>query len=1657
MPTLFENLSSKLLDLGLRNKSINFKDNKLRSIEIIDPDASTLFEEIITGNEIKLVPSIKEEKEAQQNEEGQTESEVEEYVPEEFQEIDENEAIAYKRGEKLERIVKAIKRFNDQSVMEKGVGILHLAFGFIKWREANFSKIDVKSPLLFVKVQILYDKGDRSFSLVCNDNEVIVNQSLKAKFEKDFGLVLPDYDQETDNYETYIEKVNQIAIDNDWQIIDQVYLGIFSFAKQTMYEDLKANNDEMETQDLVRAIFNSDKEADIKPLESDSYYDEDYFKSGQELVLHNVVDADSSQIRAIEEAKRGKSFVIQGPPGTGKSQTITNIIAELISDGKKVLFVSEKLAALNVVFNNLKKVGLEGHCLQVHSDKANKKEFVLDIYNSLFRAKRGAKNRQITLSELEKSKRELDLYASVLYKKYPVIGRTPYEIISGYSKYASAPDLDYTIDNIKNLNIEYLVQNQNILEKYSEYKGNISKKYWESVWFGFKGDIYTYDNGKEIKNNLASAHDYMSKVNGATKQISSLFDVNFITLDDIKSFAEQFDILSQIPLFDPNILDTNKLTNIINAIDEYVSSKTNVESYKKESLSKFDKGIYDLEIFNLYKKFHSEYQSPFRIFNKKYKNDFKLYCSFAKPDAGKLKFQDVKDSITSAYRYLSAKKVLDEATENFNKLSSYDYVSKSIEELKKIEENLETFGKVLKSDLHLISNISSNDMELLKEKCLILTNLIKDEDLLSKLQFVQSYFEEDFVNFKLTPKELIESKLKGILDCYDGIGDWARFYGMYQLVSEARLVNFIKACIDADIDLGQLKNVYSKIFYHQWLMYVLYSEPTLKSFKRSVQNLNVNTFRRLDQKLFEVNRMEIIENTYEKIQREKYNVANRRYNYALTRQLSILEHEANKQRAIKPIRYLFKNIPDVIYLAKPCLLMSPLSVATYLKYEKGAFDTVIFDEASQIFPWDAIGSIARAKQVIIVGDSMQMPPTYFFQSGGGEDDGEDYDDENAVDFESILDLATATLPQTSLNWHYRSRTESLIAFSNHNYYHDRLITFPASRADTDDLGIKFDYVRDGVFKDRSNIKEAEEVVKQVFEHFKRHPERSLGVVCFSINQQMLLEDIFENEKMKHPSFAKFFDENLKEPFFIKNLETVQGDERDTIIFSIGYGKDTSGDLKHNFGPLNRKGGERRLNVAVTRAKFNVLVVSSIHAGDIDLRRTNARGAKLLRDYLDLAERGIEAYKQDIVVDPNAKAESYFEEEVANFIRESGYQVELQVGCSGYRIDICVRNPSNSDFVLAVECDGATYHSAKNTRDRDRLRQQVLERLDWKFYRIWSTDWFFNQKIEKEQLLAAISKAILEYDLKKKSDEEARVKVEKERFEDVQKEEKKVKEKQSHELSFIDDIDEKSREFLNKFDEQLKTLDIKFEITNKELLYGYRSKIDIGKRTVFYWFWFCYKNDELVFKYRNSPENNDIAFSVNAAESGVNKLISIVQKLINDRGFGFTEDEESRSDDEYAIYDIIRKRFNYRKATGSRAQAQIANEIYDDVMSEISLYAIEHKFFKSKDEFDQFKYSRRLSYLYHGVSFSLRNITNYTAKQFFVVYKAKMVIEVIKEYEKIFRSQIVVDYETLLSSLIKIISSGSSSFSSCQGLNSNFRVVPDSALLGKVEEIDEISK
>ncbi len=515
------------------------------------------------------------------------------------------------------------------------------------------------------------------------------------------------------------------------------------------------------------------------------------------------------------------------------------------------------------------------------------------------------------------------------------------------------------------------------------------------------------------------------------------------------------------------------------------------------------------------------------------------------------------------------------------------------------------------------------------------------------------------------------------------------------------------------------------------------NNPVLSNFIGEIHERKIGRFIDLDRDVIYLNRRRIANRISS--HRPMLKIAASRHS-----ELGILLSEFNRKRGHMPIRKLLTHTGGLIQKIKPCFMMSPLSVAQFIDPKNSQdlrFDVVIFDEASQVKPEDALGAFLRANQAVVMGDTRQLPPTSFFDIMLETVDDADYEIASLSDMESILHLCKGRFPTKMLRWHYRSRHESLIALSNQEFYDNNLLIYPSPCHETDSLGLKFEYMEDTIYdrgKTSSNRLEARRVVEAAGDHYKKYGEtKSLGIGTFNIKQQQAILEEVELYLRKHPKLEKYFSSDIDEHFFVKNLETIQGDERDVIFISVGYGKDESGHLSLNFGPLNKEGGERRLNVLITRAREKCVVFSNFRYSEIDLNENAPFGLRALKSFLKYSE----TKRLDKTYTTGEETETAFEESLYEFLKVHGYLVHKQVGCAGFRIDLAVLDPEESGrYLIGIECDGESYHSSPVARDRDRLRQQVLEGLGWHIYRVWSTDWYRNRAESEKRLLKAVENA-----------------------------------------------------------------------------------------------------------------------------------------------------------------------------------------------------------------------------------------------------------------------------------------------------------------------------
>ena len=566
------------------------------------------------------------------------------------------------------------------------------------------------------------------------------------------------------------------------------------------------------------------------------------------------------------------------------------------------------------------------------------------------------------------------------------------------------------------------------------------------------------------------------------------------------------------------------------------------------------------------------------------------------------------------------------------------------------------------------------------------------------------------------------------LDNPQWLNTWLDYIKLKTRLSSDGLGNIVQQLELHTITSSQLHDVLQLAVYHLLAKEVMSQHPEVASFSGLEQSTIRERFREYDRKLMELQQQRIAHKA--SVVSTPVGVSSGRVkDYT---ELSLIKHNLGLKRPRIAIRSLFKQAGKSIQSLKPCFLMSPMSVAQYLQPGKFHFDLIIMDEASQIRPEDALGAIARGTSLVVVGDPKQLPPTSFFQKAVSNEDNED-----AIaleESESILDSVIPVFKNRRLRWHYRSRHESLIAFSNQNFYDSNLILFPSPFSESSEFGIKFKPVQ-GRFVNRRNVEEARVIVQNTANQLLRHPEESVGIVAMNAEQSDEIEKQLEQRIKDDPLLQQAFEKNqaLDEPLFIKNLENVQGDERDVIVISMTYGPETAGSssMHQRFGPINSDVGWRRLNVLFTRSKKRMHIFSSMTSGHIRTAAGSSRGVVALKAFLEYCETGrLQHYQHTGKV-----ADSDFEIAVMDMLAKYGYECEPQLGVAGYFLDIAVKDPGMPGrFLMGIECDGASYHSAKSARDRDRLRQDILENLGWKIRRIWSTDWFDNPQAQIQPIL-----------------------------------------------------------------------------------------------------------------------------------------------------------------------------------------------------------------------------------------------------------------------------------------------------------------------------------
>ncbi|MEE9339800.1 MAG: DUF4011 domain-containing protein [Methylococcaceae bacterium] len=1355
-----ENWKRQLLDLTMRNRLLNFTA-RARAIEINCTDPAALEDMLAENEKFKIISNDALKRNSDpRSERLHLQQNGEDLLTQQLnQHLLKKELVANKEGKKLTSDLLELYRLARVSIQEGGANILYIALGFLSWTRGKDSKRH-RAPLILIPIEITRKSVNSGFKLQAHEDEPRFNPTLLEMLKQDFGLEIPELEGElpVDAHGIDVQRIwNIVRVKikeiEEWEVEEGVVVSTFSFVKYLMWKDLCERVNDLKDSPVVKHLIESPR--DIYSGTSVGFPDQkklDETRHPKETFIPML--ADSSQIAAIYAAEEGKDFVLIGPPGTGKSQTIANIISQLLATGKSVLFVSEKTAALEVVYRRLRQIGLGDHCLELHSAKAKKSEVIAQLGKAWSSAHVSSVNWEKKANHLEKVRSDLNLYVERLHHVYPN-GLTPHQAMGVVIKYSDVPLVElywgspeeHSLESFEGLNKIVNRIDSNIVELENigfEIFTDISIGEWSPSW------------QSEVLSLASDMKSVANQLDLATKEYSTTLGLN-VTFERLS----QLTALQTLSKYLPNAFAENYGFGF----------STQGSMYRKELL----------ELVSLIKEFHNrmgQLKNPFK--SAVLECDLDELQNQWKDADGKWFFTKWlgKRAVKKSFGKNLGKKIHAESIlTDFDCLISAKQIHEKINKYQHLSLVIGKYWDGADSDvvwidkachwldiiLNAIVNVSDNSELTITNKQQIEQWVVNKNQLLeinapigekglsysnqfnayneirNRLNTTIGAQSEDI--FKVTGENNYFQQIAGRCNDWLSHKNKLRYWCAWRKVrQDAISVGLVK--LVEGIETGHTgssvsaKELLMVNYSRWWVNSVIDHDEVLKGFIPAEHRQKIKTYHQLD--------TEFMNLTQQYVKAMLASGIPKMQDIKKGSDWGILAREVQKKTRHMPLRQLMEKIPDEISKLTPCVMMSPMSIAQYLPANSKSFDVVIFDEASQITVPDAIGAVARAKQAIVVGDPKQLSPTSFFSKKSGGDD--EFDDELEEDMESILDeCLAANIPYMNLNWHYRSRCESLITFSNHKYYGGKLITFPNN--DTKGMSVFYHPV-DSVYKEgklRINRGEAEAIIKDVVEKL-RQPDfkRSIGIVTFNTDQQKLISDLFEIARSEYPEIEPHFAEDKFDSVFIKNLENVQGDERDLIYFSITFGKDGAGKLSMNFGPMNQAGGSRRLNVAVTRAKEEMHIFASLRPEQIDLSRTSAEGVRDLKHFLEYAQRGAMALTTTSET-LSGFFDSPFEQAVAEKLHAKGWITHSQVGVSGFRIDLGVINPDAPEkYLSAIECDGASYHSSATARDRDFLREKVLRGLGWEVLRIWSTDWWIDSESALERVDIKLNKLLEEY-------------------------------------------------------------------------------------------------------------------------------------------------------------------------------------------------------------------------------------------------------------------------------------------------------------------------
>jgi very-short-patch-repair endonuclease/KaiC/GvpD/RAD55 family RecA-like ATPase len=1343
-----ESVRRDLLDLGLRNTLLNYRPLRSKGVDVVGEDPVEVFRVLVTEEKSMTFRAADS-------------SGV--FGSDDMAQPDDDRTSAQRHKDKqlqtsytsaqLQTRLLATYHAARTSMEEQGVNTLYLALGMLSWKDEESSDKFCRAPLILIPAELDRSDARDRFHLKFSGEEFAENVSLAEKLKQSFGIKsyppLPEPD-DLDVADYFRKVARSVAGQRDWRVdTSAIALGFFSFAKFLMYRDLDPTtwpeSDTIAKHGLLESLLGN---GGFQP--STSQYREDCLldEQVQNRDVFHVVDADSSQSVAILDCLDGHNMVIQGPPGTGKSQTIVNLIAGAVAQGKRVLFVSEKMAALDVVKRRLDRSRLGAACLELHSNRTNKKTIIEELRRTAFGQRTASPSAKTDLVLLSDARESLNAYCKAVNEPIGASGDNPCNV---YGKLLSAeaalnglelPAMQ--LEDAETWTAEDAARRSLLVKQLQDRLANCGVPNRHPFW-GSRLQVLLPMDRDQVRKSVGSA---LSTCTAMQQKAGSLAQTLLVaapnTTREVRMFLETAQHLAGAPALAGVAVTSPLWLSKERLIRQTVVSGKQLHALHGQYDSLLQPQAWGSDVAEVRRIVDDLVRRWWRSFYPRWwrakKSLASLHKNPSQVDMGSA--LAVLDGIAEMQRCEKAIKEGDECMASL--LGSWKGIGS---DWGLVESQADWVIRAQKG-IHegTLAAWCLEPPQIAVERIAVTTGVrALDAALQSHGATVTEWKERLQLDESCLPDgPLSTQSLNLVLQRWEAqaaaIDKLHSLVAFNQISTECRQAQLASVASVAEMwepASRLLVPLYQRARAGSLLQRAFQERPSLAKFDASRQFGLVDEFRRLDLLNLEYTRLLLA-----------FKHAQSLPSSGGSGEIGILWHEFEKRARFLPIRTLMLKAGHAIQSIKPVFMMSPLSIANYLPPGALTFDLIIFDEASQVRPVDALGAIARGQQVIVVGDSKQLPPTSFFDSLVNSEEPEPDDESTAAsDIESVLGLfCSRGAHQRMLQWHYRSRHDSLIAVSNHLFYDDRLVVFPSPERDGKELGLLYRRLENAPYdrgKTRTNPGEAKTVATAVMAHARgqlslpKAKRDTLGVAAFSMAQMDAILHQLEILRRENPSCEEFFSSTFHEPFFVKNLENVQGDERDVIFISIGYGRTAEGYLATSFGPINRAGGERRLNVLISRARKRCEVFTTLSADDIDTSKTASTGVAALKTFLHFAETG----KMDVPARQGRPPDSDFEEQVCRQIEALGYTVHTQVGSAGFFLDLAVVDPVQPGrYLLGIECDGARYHCARSARDRDRLRQAVLEGLGWHIHRIWSTDWFHSPDEALQKVALAIEKA-----------------------------------------------------------------------------------------------------------------------------------------------------------------------------------------------------------------------------------------------------------------------------------------------------------------------------